>query len=95
MPEVAVSLLPYPLEADDFAKDTTEDMVFPCRPSDDMAWIGPPTSFICKRPEDACSWTEDFSRHWCRSSIGSHDCDVREINVTLGRGEEEYNAKAG
>ncbi|KAL1435310.1 hypothetical protein MTO96_011222 [Rhipicephalus appendiculatus] len=43
------------LEAEDFANDPTDGVVFPTRMT---AWIGALTSFSCKTPEDASFWSE-------------------------------------
>ncbi|XP_075553975.1 iris-like [Dermacentor variabilis] len=43
------------VEAEDFAHDPTDGVVFPTRMT---AWIGALTSFSCKTPEDASFWTE-------------------------------------
>lgn len=43
------------VEAEDFANDPTDGVVFPTRMT---AWIGALTSFSCKTPEDASFWTE-------------------------------------
>nr|XP_037275831.1 leukocyte elastase inhibitor-like [Rhipicephalus microplus] len=43
------------VEAEDFANDPTDGVVFPTRMT---AWIGALTSFSCKTPEDASFWSE-------------------------------------
>uniref|UniRef100_A0A0E9Y1B0 Serine protease inhibitor n=1 Tax=Amblyomma americanum TaxID=6943 RepID=A0A0E9Y1B0_AMBAM len=43
------------IEAEDFANDPTDGVVFPTRMT---AWIGALTSFSCKAPEDAAFWSE-------------------------------------